>query len=216
MEEVAHQTVGSPLSDGAEATVVAESYLGLEAIRKTRVSKAYRAETFDRRIRSERLRAEVRLLREARRMGLRTPHVFDIDEAAFAIIMERIPGRTLTEVFTDGKASQQEVLGVAARLGEALGKLHAGGMSHGDLTGSNVVWNGKDIAFIDMSMGSRTPEREDFGIDLHLVEEDFNTLLPDPPIVYQAFLHGYALGNPSGAKKNTARAREIKGRVRYS
>lgn len=203
-------------SDGAEATVIRDTYLGLPAIRKTRVPKGYRAEAFDLKIRTERLRMEVRLLREARRAGIHTPFVFDVDEVSCSLVMERVPGRTLTDLFTDPEVPAGDVRQRVHDLGRTLGKLHSGGISHGDLTGSNVVWTGSEIAFLDLSMGSRTPELEDFGIDLHLVEEDFNTLLPDADAAFEEFLRGYQEGCTKDAKRNILRAREIKGRVRYS
>ncbi|MCL4324132.1 MAG: Kae1-associated serine/threonine protein kinase [Candidatus Thermoplasmatota archaeon] len=204
------------LTDGAEATVTAEDYLGIPSVRKFRLPKAYRPEQFDLRLRGERLRTEARMMREARRIGVRTPLVLDIDEGSHSLVLERIEGRTLTEMFYEEKTPLSELRAVVSRLGETLGRLHAGGLSHGDLTGSNALWTGEEIAFIDMSMGSRTPELEDFGIDLHLVEEDLSTLTDQAEALYQAFLGGYHQGAGKDAERRIRRAREIKGRIRYS
>ena len=105
------------------------------------------------------------------------------------------------------------------RFGEALGRLHAGRISHGDLTSSNVLLpEGPEgpVAFIDLSMGSRSPGVEELGIDLHLVEEDLKALSARAPSLIRAFHAGYADGNPSGAKDVRARAKAIRGRVRYA
>ncbi len=64
---------------GAEATVSNVVFLGREAVMKSRPPKAYRLPELDRHIRSVRTRNEARLMREARKAGVRTPCVYDID-----------------------------------------------------------------------------------------------------------------------------------------
>lgn len=191
-------------------------FLGVPALRKVRLPKEYRPAGLDAKIRTERLRAEVRLLCEARRIGVRTPRILDVDEDSHTLVLERVAGRTLTALLLDPGSGGETLPGVMEELGVALGRLHAGGVSHGDLTGSNVIWTGEEVVFLDMSMGSRTPELEDLGIDLHLVEEDLQTLAPDAGGLYERFLAGYDRGNPSGSARVRRRASEIKGRVRYS
>lgn len=204
------------LGEGAEAQVIETRYLGIPALRKHRIVKAYRPPALDQRLRTERLRMEVRLLREARGLGIRTPFVLDIDLEEGSFVMERVPGRSVTEILEADAADGPENRDLLRRWGEAVGRLHRGNISHGDLTGSNVLWTGQEIVLLDLSMGSHTPELEEFGIDLHLVEEDLNTLSPDAGTLYVAFLEGYATGNPLGAAAIRERALEIKGRVRYS
>ncbi|MHB8352510.1 MAG: lipopolysaccharide kinase InaA family protein, partial [Thermoplasmata archaeon] len=102
--------------------------------------------------------------------------------------------------------------------GRALGRLHAGGISHGDLTSSNVLFPegaGGAAALIDLSMGERSAGLEEKGIDLHLVEEDLKGLNPKGPELLEDFLEGYAEGNPEGAAEVRERAAAIKGRMRY-
>jgi tRNA A-37 threonylcarbamoyl transferase component Bud32 len=65
-------------------------------------------------------------------------------------------------------------------------------------------------------MGTRSPGIEELGIDLHLVEEDLKALSPRATALVRAFHEGYAGGNPSGAKDVRARARQIRGRIRYA
>ena len=100
-----------------------------------------------------------------------------------------------------------------------LGRLHAGHISHGDLTSSNVLLpDGPTgpVAFIDLSMGSRNAGLEELGIDLHLVEEDLKALSARAPSLVRAFHAGYAEGNPEGGQDVRARAKAIRGRVRYA
>jgi Kae1-associated kinase Bud32 len=216
-------TMGGPLADpaeapwaeGAEARVHRVTYQGVPAVRKSRPRKEYRPEALDQRLRAERLRTEVRLLRDARRAGVRTPVVLDVDLSRHEIILEHLEGPTLTEVLGPGSSPAARKAAVRA-LGESLGRLHAAGLVHGDLTGSNALLQGEKVAFLDLSLGSRDPGLEEYGVDLHLVEEDLNTLCADAETLYAEFLDTYAKANPRGAPAVLARAKEIQGRVRYA
>ena len=65
-------------------------------------------------------------------------------------------------------------------------------------------------------MGTRSPGLEELGIDLHLVEEDLKALSARSDALVRAFHEGYVDGNPAGAKDVRARAKVIRGRVRYA
>jgi len=71
-------------------------------------------------------------------------------------------------------------------------------------------------AFLDLSMGSRSPGVEELAIDLHLVEEDLRSLHAKGEELLGEFVRGYEAGNPIGAAAVRARAKEIRGRVRYA
>ncbi|MDE1819866.1 MAG: Kae1-associated serine/threonine protein kinase [Euryarchaeota archaeon] len=206
----------SRLAEGAEAVVTAEDILGVRAVRKHRFVKGYRDPALDQRLRGERLRTEVRLLREARRAGIRTPIVLDVELEGSSLLLEWLDGPTLSEVLTSSAPRDATRARCVERWGQALGKLHAAGVAHGDLTASNVLWCDGDVAFLDLSLGSRSPGIEELGIDLHLVREDLNTLCPDREELYERFLTGYRSAFPTGCAAVEARAKEIQGRVRYS
>ena len=201
--------------EGAEARVSEVDFCGVRALRKSRPVKSYRDPELDRRLRSERLRTEARLLREARRAGVRTPIVLDIDLEDMSLVLEQLEGPTLTEVLADPPGSARRARAVE-KWGRALGRLHAAGISHGDLTASNVLWVGDDVAFLDLSLGSRPASLEELGVDLHLVQEDLNTLCPDRQETYEAFLASYRSAFPQGSGNVVERTEEIQGRVRYS
>jgi len=213
------ERTGRTVSRGAEASLKAVDWWGFPALLKERESKTYRPKVLDDRIRRERTRTEVRLLVDARRLGVRTPIIYDVDLPRHRIILEELPGPTLKQVLED-PAVDPSVVALAVRaMGAALGRLHAGGISHGDLTSSNIVFPaGPDgaPAFLDLSMGSRNPGVEEMGIDLHLVEEDLKALSARAVGLVRAFHDGYASGNPKGAKDVRARARQIRGRMRYA
>lgn len=210
---------GPPVARGAEATLRAVEWMGLPALLKDRETKSYRAKALDDRLRRERTRTEARLLVDARKLGVRTPIVYDIDLPKHRIVLEQLPGPTLRALLEDPAVPIEALIEAARRMGEGVGKLHAGGIAHGDLTSSNVLFPegpGGPPAFLDLSMGSRSPGLEELGIDLHLVEEDLKALHPRSDALVRAFLDGYTDGNPSGAKEVRARAKAIRGRVRYA
>lgn len=210
---------GRPVSRGAEATIRAVEWLGLQAYLKERDPKGYRPKALDDRLRSERTRNEARLLVEARRLGVRTPILYDIDLTRHRLVMERLPGPTLRDLLAASPAPSEDLDAAVTAFGGALGRLHAGGISHGDLTSSNVLFPDgphHPPALLDLSMGERNAGLEEMGIDLHLVEEDLRGLHPKGDDLFHAFLRGYESAFPSGSAKVRARAREIRGRVRYA
>ncbi len=210
---------GPTVGRGAEASIRRVDWWGFPALLKERDAKSYRPKALDERLRRERTRNEVRLLVEARRLGVRTPILYDIDLPRHRLIMEELPGPTLRQLLEDPDLEAAALLGAVRAFGHALGRLHGGGIAHGDLTSSNVLFPqgpGGPPALLDLSMGTRSPGLEELGIDLHLVEEDLKALHAKAEGLIRAFHEGYAEGNPSGEKDVRARARAIKGRVRYA
>ncbi len=206
-------------SRGAEASVRSVDWWGFPAVVKEREAKGYRPKPLDERLRRERTRTEVRLLVEARRLGVRTPIVYDVDLEKHRLILEELPGPTLRALLEEASVPSAEVARAVRAFGTTLGRLHAGGIAHGDLTSSNVLFPegpGGSPAFLDLSMGSRNPGLEELGIDLHLVEEDLKALSAKAPSLVREFHAGYREGNPAGAKDVLARAKAIRGRVRYA
>jgi Kae1-associated kinase Bud32 len=204
---------------GAEATLRAVDWWGFPAIVKDREAKGYRPKALDERLRKERTRTEARLLVDARRAGVRTPILYDIDVLHHRLIMEELPGPTLKSILEDPTLPPETVRQAVRSLGIALGKLHAAGIAHGDLTSSNVLYPAgpeAPAALLDLSMGTRNPGVEELGIDLHLVEEDLRALSAESEGLIRAFHDGYATGNPQGHAAVRTRAKEIRGRVRYA
>ncbi|MCI4350137.1 MAG: Kae1-associated serine/threonine protein kinase [Thermoplasmata archaeon] len=219
MDEPAAESKAKPHKRGAEAALRRVDWWGFPALLKERDPKSYRPKSLDDRLRKERTKTEVRLLVDARRAGVRTPIVYDVDLDRHRIILEELPGPTLKELLEKHAEERPTLQPFVRAFGEALGRLHGAGMSHGDLTSSNVLYPDGDDgrpALLDLSMGSRNASVEELGIDLHLVEEDLKSLHPDGAALFRVFLTGYDAGNPGGAKAVRKRAREIRGRVRYA
>jgi Kae1-associated kinase Bud32 len=210
---------GPTVSRGAEAAIRKVDWWGFPALLKDRDSKSYRPKALDDRLRRERTRNEARLLVDARRLGVRTPIIYDVDVVRHRLILEELPGPTLRQLLEDPTVPHESLLHAVRSFGLALGRLHAGRIAHGDLTSSNVLYpDGPEgpPAFLDLSMGSRSPGLEELGIDLHLVEEDLRALHAKSEGLVRAFHQGYAEGNPRGEKDARARAKAIRGRVRYA
>lgn len=210
---------GPEVSRGAEASLRRVDWWGFPALLKERDLKSYRPKALDERIRRERTRNETRLLVDARRLGVRTPLVYDVDLVRHRLTIEELPGPTLRQILEDPTVPPDDVPVAVRSFGHALGVLHAGSIAHGDLTSSNVLFpegpRGPP-AFLDLSMGTRSPGLEELGIDLHLVEEDLKALSARSDALVRAFHDGYTEGNPHGAKDVRARAKVIRGRVRYA
>ena len=210
---------GPEVSRGAEASLRRVDWWGFPALLKERDLKSYRPKALDERIRRERTRNEARLLVDARRLGVRTPVIYDVDLHRHRLTIEELPGPTLRQLLEDPALPPDDLPAAVRAFGHALGVLHAGSIAHGDLTSSNVLFPDGPRgapAFLDLSMGTRSPGLEELGIDLHLVEEDLKALSGRSDALVRAFHEGYAEGNPAGAREVRARAKVIRGRVRYA
>jgi TP53 regulating kinase and related kinases len=89
---------GVQISQGAEAKVWAAKFLQRDAIIKQRFSKKYRHPTLDAALTMQRLKAEVRCMVRARKLGVCTPVPYYTEVAAASIYMERIQGRSVKQV----------------------------------------------------------------------------------------------------------------------
>ncbi|MCL2712626.1 MAG: Kae1-associated serine/threonine protein kinase [Methanomassiliicoccaceae archaeon] len=161
------------LGCGAEATVYRTTYLGREAVVKTRVPKGYRHPELDQRLRSSRTKSEARIIMEARKAGVRTPVIYDIDTKKCDITMEFIAGRKVKDIL-DSEPSM--VNDICAMIGETIAKLHNGRIAHGDLTTSNMILTpDNEICLLDISLGNTLAEIEELGVDVHLLQRAFTS-----------------------------------------
>jgi len=200
-EQMAHAAPGSQ-RQGAEAFVTFRNGIA----EKRRVSKRYRMPALDQRLISERTRAEARLMHTARKNGVPTPVIRDI--TSDTIIMEHVPGKLLTLDLTE------ENLREAGRM---VGKLHAAGLMHGDLTTSNLIVreNDRKCVMIDFGLAQVTQEIEQRGVDIHVLCQTLESTAPDrAEALKTAFAQGYR-ETFTGADEVIAREHEIVLRGRY-
>ena len=200
------------LKRGAEAELRRTEWHGRPAVEKVRLPKAYRHEALDDRIRRARIRAEARLMAEARKLGISVPVIYDVDLAHHRLVMEWIDGPTAKEVLHTRVADARTI---AANVGHLAGTLHGHGIVHGDLTTSNLLWRDERLYAIDFSMGERTDAPEAQGVDLRLLKEAWTSahydMLDAFPEVLAAYRRAYAEADVAIAK-----LAEIEGRGRYT
>ncbi len=196
------------IAAGAEAVIERSG----GRILKRRVSKKYRIPKLDTRIRAARTRSEAKLISEARRCGVPTPIIYDVDTAEHTIEMEFIEGPRMKDVLDPD---------LGERIGELVGRLHGCGIIHGDLTTSNLILHNSDgdgdggdlIYFIDFGLGYFEKNVEAQGVDVHVLFQTFVSTHGDPGLE-EAFCRGYRR-TFSGADQVLTRVREIKARGRY-
>ncbi|MFB6354295.1 MAG: bifunctional N(6)-L-threonylcarbamoyladenine synthase/serine/threonine protein kinase [Halobacteriales archaeon] len=193
--------VGWPAGEtvrGAEAVVE----VGDRFVTKRRVPKGYRHPALDARLRRERTAAEARLLAEARRHGVPTPTVRDLDPYTSTLVVRRVGERDL----------RADPTAAAVRtVARHLATLHAAGLVHGDPTVRNVRVDG-DPTLIDFGLAYHSHDVEDFAMDLHVLAQSLAGTTDEPDPLVAAMQAAYAdAGDPAVLD----RLAEIEGRGRY-
>jgi Kae1-associated kinase Bud32 len=174
---------------GAEAEIHLLTWLGRKAIAKHRVPKGYRIRSLDDTLRTTRTKKEAKLISEARRIGISTPIIYDINLNEHKIIMEYIHGPRLKDLISELDMGERK--GIFQELGRAIGRLHNNDIIHGDLTTSNLLMRDKKLYFIDFSLGDNSEDIESKGVDLHLLMEAFESTHPEYMDEFEYILQGY-------------------------
>jgi len=198
---------------GAEAKLDSATWLGRSVVFKQRVVKGYRHATLDRSLQAFRIKNEVRLMLDARKAGIPVPIIYSVDLSENRIVLEEIPGmrvKDALEEMSEGKARE-----VCLKIGDIAGRLHANDIVHGDLTTSNMLLDGDRIVVIDFSLGSKSSELEDKGVDMHLLEEAFHSAHYRRSEFYDAVKDSYVKTYPGGAEV-LKKVKEIEKRGRYT
>jgi N6-L-threonylcarbamoyladenine synthase/protein kinase Bud32 len=183
---------------GAEALVSID-----ERVRKERVPKSYRHPDLDERLRRERTRIEARLTSEARREGVPTPVVYDVDDREAALTFERVGDTDLRDALVEARVRD---------LGRHLAACHAAGLVHGDPTPRNVRVDDERTYLIDFGLGYYTEDVEDHAMDLHVFAESLAGTADDADVLQAAFEDAY---REAGDSRVVEQLREIEGRGRY-
>ena len=199
------------IAQGAEAIIRRSQWHGREVIIKERVSKAYRPRELDIRLRNTRLKAEAQLINQARKAGVRTPLIFDIDLEKSSITMEFIDGPTAKNVLQN--SDNREVL--AKIIGKRIGQLHSANLIHGDLTTSNMLFIGNEPCFIDFGLGEKSNEPEKKGVDMHLLKEALSSAHSEFSGLYEIMASAYISVYSEGSKILKV-VEDIERRGRYS
>ena len=217
VREPASANAGGAIADddaieyqGAEATVTIDG----DEVVKRRNPRSYRHPALDERLRRERTRIEARLTSEARRQGVPTPLVRDVDTESTAITLQRVGDSDL-----DGTLTPEHVRAV----GRHLATIHDAGFVHGDPTTRNVrVETGESTAdadpdrvfLIDFGLGYHTGHEEDHAMDLHVFAQSLAGTADDAERLQAAAEAAY---RETSERADTVldRLRAIEGRGRY-
>ena len=190
------------IAKGAESNIVKTSYLGRRAVLKDRIPKGYRISQIDDKIRRARTKEEAKLLSDAKRAGVRTPVLYDINLADKSILMEEIEGPMLKEVIDSS---------LAFRIGREIAKLHGADIIHGDITTSNIMLQDNQLVFIDFGLGRYSQLEEDKAVDLLVLKKSLQSIDYNLAVEYfDEVLKGY--GDDSIVKKIA----DIESRGRYT
>jgi bifunctional N6-L-threonylcarbamoyladenine synthase / protein kinase Bud32 len=196
---------GELLDNGAEAVVyLEEGHEGKKVLVKERVPKVYRHKEIDEMIRKERNRTEARLMSEARRSGVSTPIIYDVED--FKLQMQYIEGVPIKYLITPE---------ISEKVGELVGKLHNSGIVHGDLTTSNLLLAGERLYLLDFGLAYFDKGLEARGVDVHVLFQTFESTHSAHEALMEAFKKGYqrTFIESEGVLK---RVEEIKKRARYA
>ncbi|MCU4926277.1 bifunctional N(6)-L-threonylcarbamoyladenine synthase/serine/threonine protein kinase [Halobacteria archaeon AArc-dxtr1] len=220
---------------GAEAVVDLEPDAG--RVTKRRREKRYRHPQLDDRLRTERTRIEARLTSLARREGVPTPVLSDVD-----------PREARLEFAYVGESDLRDALSAdrVRDVGRHLARLHTAGFVHGDPTTRNVRVGraGRDAsrnrragvdreqrhappnertddarehdsdrtALIDFGLGYHTDHVEDYAMDLHVFDQSLVGTASDPEPLREAVREGY---REVGDERVLERLHDVEARGRY-
>jgi TP53 regulating kinase-like protein len=204
--------------------VYLETYLEEECLIKERFRKEYRHPVMDERLTKKRIQSEAKNLDRARKQGVNTPYVLKVSYQDKKIYMQYLKGyepckeyfRKFTHIdqcsatkcaFTPWiflKLIGDQLLGL---IGEAIGKLHAGGIMHGDLTTSNILTkanidgtnlDNNGLYLIDFGLSYISSNLEDKAVDLFVLGKRVLVLTKNRKNIHlQSFVFGREI--PSGA-----------------
>jgi N6-L-threonylcarbamoyladenine synthase/protein kinase Bud32 len=205
-EAVAKPVPADERAQGAEAVVDLDA--ADERVYKHRLAKAYRHPQLDANLRARRTRSEARLTSEARRLGVPTPVVYDVDPVEATLDFEYVGESDLRETMTEPHV---------ADVGRHLARCHEAGFVHGDPTPRNVRVAPEEAEdgrayLIDFGLGYYTDDIEDYAMDLHVFEGAVGGTADDAPALIEAFEAAY---RETGDERVVEQLREIEQRGRY-
>ncbi|MEW6592170.1 MAG: KEOPS complex kinase/ATPase Bud32 [Candidatus Hadarchaeota archaeon] len=210
------------MKKGAEANLYLEPFSRVlhgggqgQVVLKHRIQKRYRVEEIDHMLRRSRTSLESKLLSDAKRGGVPTPVVYEVDRDGTQIVMEYIDGAQVKKALESAAPAKRR--NICRTIGRLVARLHQAGMVHGDLTTSNMILakDGK-IYFVDFGLGEYDRSTEARGVDLHLLRRALQSIhFRITEEAYRAVLSGYRKDFGRGAEEVIKRAEDIMRRGRY-
>ena len=181
------------IAKGAEANL----YRDKDVVIKERIRKEYRIPEIDEALRSMRTKREAKLLSLARRAGVPTPVVLDVDTKRKSITMSYIAGEKVK--YMVDRLSREELQSLFREIGKLAAKLHRADIIHGDLTTSNMLLSQGRVFFIDFGLGEVSKSLEAKGTDLLVFRKSVrSTHFNREREILEAFFSGYTAEYPEG------------------
>ncbi|KAF2858434.1 kinase-like protein [Piedraia hortae CBS 480.64] len=231
------------ISQGAEALIFRTPFLDTLAALKVRSPKKWRHPTLDMRLTRSRVLAEMRVLVKLAggvQMGakgkknpgptvpkVRVPVVLGADWESGWLALEWIPGKSLKQTLWDVHPAEKErrVEELLRQLGVLVGRLHAAGVIHGDLTSSNVMVSedphsalepakADELVLIDFGLATNSVQDEDRAVDLYVLERAFGSTHPLLEYRFQTVLDEYVAVLGSNAKSVLRKLADVRMRGR--
>ena len=150
---------------GAEAVVEKIEWQGTPAISKVRNKRSYRHPDLEKRLVTERLRSESRVIERLLSEGVLVPSLYEVNIEKSQIIMEFIDGITLEKGLRTDKFH-----GYLVSSAEIVSQIHSSGVVHGDPTTSNFMIS-EDIYAIDFGLSTFNDDAESRASDLRVFLE---------------------------------------------
>ncbi len=198
---------------GAEAILVKDKWFDFDVMRKIRIPKKYRISQIDDELRNNRTIIESRLLIAAKKIGVQTPFIFEINMNKATIVMEFIEGNLVKDIL-NAEGAKKSKIELVKEIGRLVGKLHSNDIIHGDLTTSNIVKSKDNLIFIDFGLGKFSKAVEDKAVDILLIKKCFiSTHTQICKELFFSFQEGYyqSMKNAKSVLKRTIKV-EARGR----
>lgn len=156
--------------------------------------------------------------------GIPVPVLYFVDPTSSTFYMEEITdSQTVRDYIVSTQKQFPETAAetlkpLATRIGQLLGKMHAGKVIHGDLTTSNMLLRGApdnlNVVFIDFGLSFSEGLPEDKGVDLYVFERALLSTHPNTEDLFQAVLDAYKQENKKEAADVINKLDEVRMRGR--
>ena len=159
---------------------------------------------------------------KCRRDGVPVPAVYALDEVAGWLMIEWIEGEVVRKRLNEWLRRRKDggilegvddgdLVQLMTRVGSAVGRMHAVGVVHGDLTTSNLMLRPKskaelsgdgtaipnildgEIVLIDFGLASQSQQDEDRAVDLYVLERAFGSTHPRAERLFTEVLKAYEM-----------------------
>ncbi len=201
---------------GAEAVVSRLEWNGFKMVSKHRVPKPYRFPELDEWVRDKRTLHEAKVIASLRKLGIPCPAILLMDRSEATLYMQFIEGIELKRALDSLPAEEVERL--ARELGRIVGRMHKGGVAHGDLTTSNIMLDKYgNLYLIDFGLSALTDDPEELAVDIHLLDRSLESVHHRVRATFmKSFLKGYmAAAGMEFLQRLIEKVKEIRSRGRY-